>query len=81
MAGHLDTVTNDVNYFPDGDPNCPSNGVYTMDATTHRVTAVSTATNQETKAITGCKRQKGIACIQRNRLGGSFLLAHCEFAL
>lgn len=33
----LETVTLDPNYFPDGDPCCPSEGTYTMSSTTHRV--------------------------------------------
>ncbi|MBA7610447.1 hypothetical protein ES703_17655 [subsurface metagenome] len=27
----------DANYFPDGEPCCPSGGTYTLDGTTHRV--------------------------------------------
>jgi prepilin-type N-terminal cleavage/methylation domain-containing protein len=27
----------DANYFPDGAPQCPSTGTYSMDATTYRV--------------------------------------------
>jgi len=27
----------DANYFPDGEPCCPSGGTYTKDGTTHRV--------------------------------------------
>lgn len=30
-------VTNDPNYFPDDAPRCPSNGTYSMDEDTHRV--------------------------------------------
>jgi prepilin-type N-terminal cleavage/methylation domain-containing protein len=30
-------ITADANYFPDGLPECPSNGTYTLDGTTHRV--------------------------------------------
>ncbi|MGD0552506.1 MAG: prepilin-type N-terminal cleavage/methylation domain-containing protein [Sedimentisphaerales bacterium] len=35
----LDTVTGDVNYFPDGAPKCPFGTAYNMDATTHRIIA------------------------------------------
>jgi len=31
------TLIADTNYFPDGDPVCPSDGVYSMNATTYRV--------------------------------------------
>lgn len=30
-------LTSDVNYFPDGEPCCPSGGTYSLDGTTHRV--------------------------------------------
>ena len=33
----LATITGDPNYFPDGAPECPSEGAYTMSGTTHRV--------------------------------------------
>lgn len=34
----LATVTGSTDYFPDGEPNCPSpTGAYSMDANTHRV--------------------------------------------
>lgn len=33
----LAAVTGDPNYFPDGAPSCPSNGTYSLDAGTHRV--------------------------------------------
>jgi len=32
----LETITSDVDYFPDGAPECPLGGTYTMDAN-HRV--------------------------------------------
>ena len=32
----FEALTTDPNYFPDGEPNCPSDGTYTMDATTKR---------------------------------------------
>lgn len=32
----LATVTGDTDYFPDGVPECPDEGTYTMNATTHR---------------------------------------------
>jgi len=31
----LAALTSDVNYFPDGAPECPSNGTYTLDGTTN----------------------------------------------
>ena len=31
------TLTSDANYFPDGEPCCPSGGTYSLDGTTHRV--------------------------------------------
>jgi prepilin-type N-terminal cleavage/methylation domain-containing protein len=34
----LTDITGSTTYFPDGEPNCPKGGVYTMDSTTHRVT-------------------------------------------
>lgn len=33
----LATVTGSTDYFPDGEPNCPSSGTYSMDANTHHV--------------------------------------------
>ncbi|MFH1395283.1 MAG: prepilin-type N-terminal cleavage/methylation domain-containing protein [Candidatus Omnitrophota bacterium] len=33
----LVTVTQDTDYFPDGEPECPSGGTYSMNGTTHRV--------------------------------------------
>jgi prepilin-type N-terminal cleavage/methylation domain-containing protein len=33
----FDTLTTDVNYFPDLTPVCPSGGTYTMSGTTYRV--------------------------------------------
>lgn len=33
----LTDVTSDPNYFPDGDPCCPSGGVYSFYGTDHRV--------------------------------------------
>ncbi len=33
----LATVTGSTDYFPDGEPNCPSDGTYSWDANTHRV--------------------------------------------
>lgn len=33
----LASLTSDVNYFPDGEPCCPSSGTYTMDGTLYRV--------------------------------------------
>lgn len=38
----LGTVTNDPNYFPDGAPECPSAGNYTMSGTTYRVSCDAT---------------------------------------
>jgi general secretion pathway protein G len=35
--GNLTDVTQNTAYFPDGEPNCPSNGTYSMDPNTHRV--------------------------------------------
>lgn len=35
--GTLATVTGDTDYFPDGEPVCPSAGTYSMNGTTHRV--------------------------------------------
>jgi len=35
--GSLVTVTQDTDYFPDGEPECPSGGNYTMNGTTYRV--------------------------------------------
>jgi len=32
----LVTVTQDTDYFPDGEPECPSGGAYTMSGTTYR---------------------------------------------
>lgn len=32
-----ETLTSDANYFPDGEPCCPSGGTFTLDGTTHRV--------------------------------------------
>ncbi len=31
------TLYEDANYFPDGEPNCPSSGTYTMDGTLYRL--------------------------------------------
>jgi len=39
----LATITGDTDYFPDGDPECPSGGTYTMSGTTHRVDCSVTA--------------------------------------
>ena len=33
----LTTVTQDPNYFPDGEPECPLGTAYTVNGTTHRV--------------------------------------------
>jgi prepilin-type N-terminal cleavage/methylation domain-containing protein len=33
----LSTIVDDPNYFPDGEPNCPSGGTYTLDGSTHHV--------------------------------------------
>ena len=33
----LATLTSDANYFPDGEPCCPSSGTYTLDGTIYRV--------------------------------------------
>jgi len=33
----LAALVADANYFPDGEPCCPSSGAYTMDGTTYRV--------------------------------------------
>lgn len=33
----LDDITSDPNYFPEGAPECPLDGDYTMDSGTHRV--------------------------------------------
>jgi len=30
------TLTSDANYFPDGEPCCPSDGTYSIDGTTYR---------------------------------------------
>ena len=35
-------ITGDPNYFPDGLPECPSDGTYTLDADTHRVSCDAT---------------------------------------
>jgi prepilin-type N-terminal cleavage/methylation domain-containing protein len=35
-------ITSDANYFPDGEPCCPSSGTYTIDGTTHRVSCDAT---------------------------------------
>lgn len=37
----LTDVTEDTDYFPDGPPECPFGTDYSMNATTHRVTAHS----------------------------------------
>jgi len=36
-ATTMTEVVDDVNYFPDGKPVCPSGGAYTMSGTTYRV--------------------------------------------
>ena len=33
----LSDVTSDLNYFPDGEPNCPFGTSYILNGTTHRV--------------------------------------------
>jgi prepilin-type N-terminal cleavage/methylation domain-containing protein len=33
----LTDVTQNTDYFPDGEPNCPSGGTYSMDPNTYRV--------------------------------------------
>lgn len=33
----LQALTSNVDYFPDGMPECPLDGTYSMDDTTHRV--------------------------------------------
>jgi prepilin-type N-terminal cleavage/methylation domain-containing protein len=38
----LETITEDVNYFPDGAPSCPADGEYTMSSDTHRVSCDAT---------------------------------------
>jgi prepilin-type N-terminal cleavage/methylation domain-containing protein len=35
-------LTSDANYFPDGEPCCPSSGTYTLDGTTHHVSCDAT---------------------------------------
>ncbi len=35
----LAAVTQDTDYFPDGEPNCPYGTAYSMNSGTHRVTA------------------------------------------
>ena len=39
----LTDVTQNTTYFPDGEPECPSDGTYTMDSDTHRTTCSITA--------------------------------------
>ena len=35
--GTLATITGNADYFPDGEPCCPSGGTYTMDGTLYRI--------------------------------------------
>lgn len=41
----LSTFLNDPNYFPDGEPECPAGGDYSMDSDTHHVSCSISAHN------------------------------------